>query len=174
WKYLMICSVGIGLALLGNFFLALAATRPLGGTTPLLLQTLVSEAGTLQTDWLRPAFILLLVGYGTKMGLAPLHTWLPDAHSEAPSVVSALLSCALLNCALLGIVRVQQVCAAAGQAAFGQGLLVGFGLLSMAVAAVFILGQADYKRMLAYSSVEHMGILTLGIGLGGGGTFGGM
>ena len=108
------------------------------------------------------------------MGLAPLHTWLPDAHSEAPSVVSALLSGALLNCALLGIVRVQQVCAAAGQAAFGQGLLVGFGLLSMAVAAVFILGQADYKRMLAYSSVEHMGILTLGIGLGGAGTFGGM
>src|SRR2546425_11238169 len=108
------------------------------------------------------------------MGLAPLHTWLPDAHSELPSVVPAPLVGGLLNCALLGIVRVQQVWAAAGQAAFGQGLLVGFGLLSMAVAAVFILGQADYKRMLAYSSVEHMGILTLGIGLGGAGAFGGM
>src|SRR5213078_4115878 len=95
-----------------------------------------------------------------------LHTWLPDAHSEAPSVVSALLSGALLNCALLGIVRVQQVCAAAGQAAFGQGLLVGFGLLSMFVAAVFILGQTDFKRMLAYSSVEHMGILALAVGCG--------
>jgi hydrogenase-4 component F len=116
--------------------------------------------------------ILFLVGYGTKMGLAPLHTWLPDAHSEAPSVVSALLSGALLNCAFLGILRVQQVCAAAGIAAFGQELLVGFGLLSMAVAAVFIPGQSDYKRMLAYSSIEHMGILALGVGVGGGGTFG--
>ena len=115
---------------------------------------------------------LFLVGYGTKMGLAPLHTWLPDAHSEAPSVVSALLSGALLNCAFLGILRVQQVCVAAGIAAFGRELLVGFGLLSMAVAAVFIPRQSDYKRMLAYSSVEHMGVLALGVGVGGVGTFG--
>jgi len=174
WKYLMICSVGIGLALLGNFFLALAATRPLGGTTPLLLQTLVSEAATLQTDWLRPAFILLLVGYGTKMGLAPLHTWLPDAHSESPSAVSALLSGALLNCAFLGILRGLQVCQAAGLGDFARSLLVVFGLLSMAVAAVFLTAQTDYKRMLAYSSVEHMGILALGIGIGGGGALGAM
>lgn len=103
-----------------------------------------------------------------------MHTWLPDAHSEAPSVVSALLSGALLNCAFVGILRAQQVCAAAGQAAFGQELLVGFGLLSMAVAAVFIVGQTDYKRMLAYSSVEHMGIVSLGVGLGGAATFGAM
>src|SRR5262249_10803741 len=128
----------------------------------------------LHVAWLKAAFLLLLVGYGTKMGLAPLHAWLPDAHSEAPSVVSALLSGALLNCALLGIIRIQQVCVAAGDGAFGRELLVGFGLLSMAVAAIFIPGQSDYKRMLAYSSVEHMGILTLGIGLGGAGTFGGV
>jgi hydrogenase-4 component F len=106
------------------------------------------------------------------MGLAPLHTWLPDAHSEAPSVVSSLLSGALLNCAFLGILRVQQVCAAAGHARFGQELFVGFGLLSMAVAAVFIVGQGDFKRLLAYSSVEHMGILILGVGLGGAANFG--
>src|SRR6266436_7792120 len=106
------------------------------------------------------------------MGLAPLHTWLPDAHSESPSMVSALLSGALLNCAFLAILRALQVCAAAGQAAFCQELFVWFGLASMAVAAVFILGQTDYKRMLAYSSVEHMGILALGIGLGGAATFG--
>src|SRR5216684_2784501 len=174
WKYLLICSVGIALALLGNFFLAVAASDHGGTSVRLVLPDLIARAPGLRIVWLKAAFLLFLVGYGTKMGLAPLHTWLPDAHSEAPSVVSALLSGALLNCALLGIVRVQQVCAAAGQAAFGQGLLVGFGLLSMAVAAVFILGQADYKRMLAYSSVEHMGILTLGIGLGGAGTFGGM
>jgi hydrogenase-4 component F len=173
WKYLLICSVGIALALLGNFFLAVAASGR-GGTISLALPDLLHDAGALDRTWLRAAFLLFLVGYGTKMGLAPLHTWLPDAHSEAPSVVSALLSGALLNCALLGIVRIQQVCAAAGDAAFGQSLLVAFGLLSMAVAAVFIPGQTDYKRMLAYSSVEHVGILTLGIGLGGAGTFGGM
>jgi hydrogenase-4 component F len=174
WKYLMICSVGIGLALLGNFFLAIAATRPLGGTIPLLVPALVAEAGALQTDWLRPAFILLLVGYGTKMGLAPLHTWLPDAHSESPSAVSALLSGALLNCAFLGILRGVQVCQAAGQGDFARSLLVVFGLVSMGVAAVFLTAQTDYKRMLAYSSVEHMGILALGIGIGGGGIFGAM
>jgi hydrogenase-4 component F len=106
------------------------------------------------------------------MGLAPLHTWLPDAHSESPSVVSALLSGALLNCAFLGILRAHQVCVAAGLDRFSQSLLVTFGLLSMAFAAVFILGQADFKRMLAYSSVEHMGILALGVGLGGAGAFG--
>src|SRR5229473_6299438 len=174
WKYLLICSVGIALALLGNFFLAVAASDHGGTSVRLVLPDLIAGAGGLRIVWLKAAFLLFLVGYGTKMGLAPLHTWLPDAHSEAPSVVSALLSGALLNCALLGIVRVQQVCAAAGQAAFGQGLLVGFGLLSMAVATVFILGQSDYKRMLAYSSVEHMGILALAIGLGGAATFGAM
>ncbi len=174
WKYLMICSVGIGLALLGNFFLAIAATRPAGGATPLLLPDLVAAAGTLQTNWLRLAFILLLVGYGTKMGLAPLHTWLPDAHSEAPSAVSALLSGAVLNCAFLGILRGVQVCTAAGLGGFAGSLLTGFGLLSMVVAAVFLTMQADYKRMLAYSSVEHMGILAVGVGIGGGGGFGAM
>ena len=166
WKYLLICSVGIALALLGNFFLAVAAAGH-GTSVRLALPDLLRDAGTLDRAWLKAAFLFFLVGYGTKMGLAPLHTWLPDAHSEAPSVVSALLSGALLNCALLGIVRAQQVCAAAGQAPFGQGLLVGFGLLSMAVAAVFIPGQTDYKRMLAYSSVEHIGIACLGLGFGG-------
>ncbi len=108
------------------------------------------------------------------MGLAPLHTWLPDAHSESPSAVSALLSGALLNCAFLSILRAYQVLAAAGCAAFAQDLLVLLGLVSMGVAAVFIVGQPDYKRMLAYSSVEHVGILALGVGLGGVGAFGAM
>jgi len=174
WKYLLICSVGIALALLANFFLGVSAAKPGGSAPALVLGELVQQAGRLQTTWLKAAFILFLVGYGTKMGLAPLHTWLPDAHSESPSVISALLSGALLNCAFLGIVRVQQVCVAAGQAAFGQDMLVGLGLISMAVAAVFILGQTDYKRLLAYSSVEHMGILALGVGLGGAGAFGAM
>lgn len=172
WKYLLLCSVGIALALLGNFFLAVAATQPDGAVLPLVVGDLVRAGPQLHDAWLKAALLLLLVGYGTKMGLAPLHTWLPDAHSEAPSMVSALLSGALLNCAFLGIVRILQVCAATGHLTFGRDLLVGFGLLSMAVAAIFLVGQTDYKRLLAYSSVEHMGILALGVGLGGGGTFG--
>jgi hydrogenase-4 component F len=172
WKYLLICSVGIGLALLGNFFLAVAAATPHGARTSLSLHSLCGHAASLNAPWLKSAFILLLVGYGTKMGLAPLHTWLPDAHSEAPSVVSALLSGALLNCAFLAILRAFQVCAAAGLDPFARGLLVVFGLASIAVAAAFLLAQSDFKRLLAYSSVEHMGILALGIGLGGAATFG--
>ncbi len=172
WKYLLICSVGIALALLGNFLLAVAAsngTKPIAG---MVVSELVQNAARLHAPWLKAAFIFLLVGYGTKMGLAPMHTWLPDAHSESPSVVSALLSGALLNCAFVGILRAHQVCVAAGVADFSQELLRGFGLVSMAIAAVFILGQVDFKRMLAYSSVEHMGILALGVGLGGAGAFG--
>jgi hydrogenase-4 component F len=168
WKYLMVCSVGIALALLGNFFLAVAARdqHDLLMTVP----ELAAQAGRLDKQWLKAAFLLFLVGYGTKMGLAPMHTWLPDAHSEAPSVVSALLSGALLNCAFLALLRVNAVMAAAGLADFSGELLVGFGLLSMAVAAAFIIGQGDFKRMLAYSSVEHMGILAFGAGLGAAGS----
>jgi hydrogenase-4 component F len=169
WKYLMLCSVGIAIALLGIFFLRMTIQD---GPHDLTLTALLERAGTLNHKWLGTAFICMLVGYGTKMGLAPLHTWLPDAHSEAPSPVSAMLSGALLNCAFLGILRVQQVCAAAGMASFGGDLLILFGLLSMGLAGAFILRQTDYKRMLAYSSVEHMGILALGVGLGGLGLFG--
>jgi hydrogenase-4 component F len=140
----------------------------------LTIGELSAHADSLNPRWLKAAFLFFLVGYGTKMGLAPLHTWLPDAHSEAPSVVSALLSGALLNCAVLAILRAYTLLSAAELAAFGSDLLVLFGLVSMAVAAVFLLGQSDFKRMLAYSSVEHMGILSLGIGIGGVATFGAM
>ena len=172
WKYLLICSIGIALALLGTFLLAVATKSAAYGEIPLRLDLLLRAGASFQPMWLKASFIFLLVGYGTKMGLAPLHTWLPDAHSESPSLVSALLSGALLNCAFLGILRAQQVLAAAGMAAFGQELLVGFGLLSIGIGAAFILRQPDYKRMLAYSSVEHMGILALGVGLGGAAVFG--
>ena len=172
WKYLLVCSVGIGLALLGNFLLVLAAARGASGGAEVLWLDGLAHGSELDPHWLRLAFILLVVGYGTKMGLVPLHTWLPDTHSEAPSVVSALLSGALLNCAFLGILRAVQICAGAGQATFAQHVLVGFGLLSMAVAALFLLNSRDTKRMLAYSSVEHMGILIVGIGIGGPALFG--
>ena len=174
WKYLLICSVGIALALLGNFFVAVAA-RSTGETAiHMTIDDLTAHAGSLNPLWLKAAFLLFLVGYGTKMGLAPLHTWLPDAHSESPSVVSALLSGALLNCAFLTILRAHSLLSAAGLVEFSSDLLILFGLISMAVAAVFILGQSDFKRMLAYSSVEHMGILSLGIGIGGVAAFGAM
>lgn len=175
WKYLLICSVGIALALLGNFFLAVSASGS-GNEIQLVYSSLQIKAGAglLNLMWLKAAFMLLLVGYGTKMGLAPMHTWLPDAHSEAPSSVSALLSGALLNCSFLGILRAQQILSAANQAKFGGDLLIGFGLFSMAVAGVFIIKQKDYKRLLAYSSVEHMGILSLGVGLGSGAVYGAM
>jgi hydrogenase-4 component F len=172
WKYLMICSVGIALALLGYLLLSVAGSNLPSGSAPMLVGELVRRGSELHVEWVRAAFLLFLVGYGTKMGLAPLHTWLPDAHSESPSVVSALLSGALLNCAFLGILRVLQVCLAAGAGDFGRDAMVALGLLSMAVAAAFLVGQTDFKRMLAYSSVEHMGILMLGVGLGGGAVFG--
>jgi hydrogenase-4 component F len=172
WKYIMLCSVGIALALLGNFLLAVAIRGVGDGHSGLLFNDLMHHAGVMNTQWLKAAFLFFLVGYGTKMGLAPLHTWLPDAHSESPSLVSALLSGALLNCAFLGILRAHALCVAAGEAEFSQHLLVIFGLFSMGIASVFIIRQADFKRMLAYSSVEHMGILALGVGIGGVGVFG--
>jgi hydrogenase-4 component F len=135
---------------------------------------LVLAAQQAQTPWLKAAFIFILVGYGAKMGLAPLHNWLPDAHSEAPSPVSALLSGALLNCAFLGILRAHQIMIPAGLGEFSGGLLVFFGLVSMGAATIFIVGMGHFKRLLAYSSVEHMGILALGVGLGGKAVFGAM
>jgi hydrogenase-4 component F len=167
WKYLLICSVGIAVALLGTYFLAASVRSGQAAGTALTFPALLANAGLLEPRWLKAAFILLLVGYGTKMGLAPMHTWLPDAHSEAPSVVSALLSGALLNCAFLALLRILAVCSAAGLGPFGRQTLLVLGLVSMGVAAGLIIAQPDYKRMLAYSSVEHMGILAVGVGLGG-------
>ncbi|MBI5630697.1 MAG: hydrogenase [Elusimicrobia bacterium] len=166
WKYLMMGSLGIGLALLGTFFLALSALPYQGPGDPLVIDTLLSRAGTLSVPWLKGAFIFLLVGYGTKMGLAPLHSWKPDTYGEAPGVAGVILAGVVTSTAFLGILRAFQVCAAAGLADFARDLLVLMGLLSIATAAAFIIGQRDFKRMLAYSSVEHMGILALGVGLG--------
>jgi hydrogenase-4 component F len=171
WKYLLIGSVGVALALFGSFFLAYSALKG-GMGSSLLFEDLVRDAPRLSLSWLHAAFVILLVGYGTKMGLAPMHTWKPDAYGEAPGLVGALLAGGLTNCAFLAILRFLQICNAAGEGAFARHLLVAMGLVSMAVAGVFMAGQRDYKRMLAYSSVEHMGILVFGIGIGGLATFG--
>ena len=165
WKYLIICSVGIALALLGVVFLCTSTVgTPAQGT--LNLSELLLHAHSFNPIWLKAAFVILFVGYGTKMGLAPMHTWLPDAHSEAPSGTSALLSGVLLNCAFLALLRAYQVCLAAGDAGYAGGLFLIFGLLSMLVSVSVMLVCSDYKRLLAYSSIEHMGIVALSIGLG--------
>jgi len=167
WKYLLICSLGIALALMGTFFLALSGAAP-GGPRSLLVEDLVAAGPALSGPWVRAAFVFLLVGYGTKMGLAPLHSWKPDAYGEAPGLLGAILAGGVTNLAFLSIARVFQVARAAGEDAFARDALVSMGLLSIALAAVFMVRQRDFKRMLAYSSVEHMGILALGIGIGGG------
>ena len=171
WKYLVISSVGIALALLGVFFLATSqAGAP--SARPLMLEDLIADAALLQPAWLKAAFIFLLVGFGTKMGLAPMHTWKPDTYGEAPSLVGGLMAGALTSCAFLGLARIMQVAVAADIATFVQPLLLGFGLFSLVVAAAFLVGQTDLKRLLAYSSVEHMGLLAVGLGLGGVGAYG--
>ncbi len=173
WKYVLICSVGIALALLGCFFIVLA--MDIGGIhVPITFSSLIEVAPQLDPAWLKAGFIFLVIGYGTKMGLAPMHTWLPDAHSEAPSPASALLSGALLNCAFLGVYRAHQLLFQAGHGEFSSNILISFGLLSMIIAAIFIYNQTDYKRMLAYSSIENMGIIAFGVGIGGLATYGAM
>jgi hydrogenase-4 component F len=166
WKYLVVCSVGIAMALLGTFLLALASAGP-GGPRSLLLADLVAAGPGLARPWVRFAWVFLLAGYGTKLGLAPFHAWKPDAYGEAPGLLGALLSGAVTSVAFLALMRVLQVCIAAGEGGFARQALVALGLLSIGLAAVFLVRQRDFKRMLAYSSVEHMGILALGVGIGG-------
>lgn len=166
WKYLLVGSVGIALALLGTFFLAYASLHA-GLKSTLLFEDLLRNAPQLSKPWLHAAFVLLLVGYGTKMGLAPMHTWKPDAYGEAPGVIGAIFAGGVTSCAFLALLRVYHVCSAAGENVYTSRLLLFMGLFSMAVAGLFMVGQRDFKRMLAYSSVEHMGILVLGLGIGG-------
>ena len=166
WKYLMICSVGIALALIGNVLLNVSMQTQGSMAVEMTVGSLLQGASAVDPGWFKAAFVFLLIGYGTKMGIAPMHAWLPDAHSEAPSLVSALLSGALLNCAFLGIFRVYEVSLAANLGDFSSTLLIAFGFFSMLTAALFIVGQGDFKRMLAYSSVEHMGILLIALGVG--------
>ena len=171
WKYLLIGSVGIAFALFGSFFLASAALHN-GLSTSLLFEDLVGDAARLSKPWLHAAFVLLLVGYGTKIGLAPMHTWKPDVYGEAPGIVGALLAGGLTTCAFCALLRFVQIMNAAGDGSLARALLLAFGLVSIGVAAAFMIRQRDYKRMLAYSSVEHMGIVAVGLGIGGLGTYG--
>jgi hydrogenase-4 component F len=171
WKYMLVCSIGIALALLGLFFLAYASLASHQEVT-LLLEPLIAAAPGMYPAWLNAAFVFLLVGFGTKIGLAPLHTWKPDAYGEAPGLVGAILAGGMVNCGLLAIIRVFQVCISRDDSSFFHHALIAMGLISMATAAVFLARQTDFKRMLAYSSVEHVGILALALGIGGDALFG--
>jgi hydrogenase-4 component F len=166
WKYIVLASCGLGIALLALVFLYAAGTGPLGSSYLPRFATYLSVAGSLSPAPVKLAFLLSAVGFGTKVGFSPLHTWLPDAHSEAPSPVSALLSGALLVNALYAILRFYQVAVAVGGDSFPRHVMLIFGILSLATAALYVLRQENYKRLLAYSSIEHMGVIALGIGFG--------
>jgi hydrogenase-4 component F len=166
WKYIIICSVGISLALLG-IILFYHTTSVDGGIRSLNWTDMFAAAGKLNPNILKIGFLFVLVGFGTKAGIAPMHTWLPDAHSQALTPISALLSGVLLKTSLYVIIRFLIIVNKGLGPQFSGHLLVFFGILSIAVAAIFILVQKDIKRLLAYSSIEHIGIIIFALGIGG-------
>ncbi len=168
WKYFILCGVGIAQALFGTILLYFAAERVLGAEGSALLWTHLDQVkGQLEPAIMKLAFVFLLVGYGTKVGLVPLHNWLPDAHAEGPTPISAVLSGLLLNVALYSIIRCKVLADGALDSRFAGNMMMGFGLLSVVVAAFFLSRQRDVKRMFAYSSIEHMGLMTFAFGMGG-------
>jgi hydrogenase-4 component F len=169
WKYFILCSVGIAQALFGTILLYFAAERVLGGSgmTALLWTNLNEVKGQLEPAVLTLAFVFLLVGYGTKVGLAPLHNWLPDAHAEGPTPISAVLSGLLLNVAIYAVVRCKVLVEGSLQSELPSRMLMAFGLVSVVLAALFLWRQRDVKRLFAYSSIEHMGIIAFAFGMGG-------
>lgn len=166
WKYVLIASSGLGIALLATIFMYYAGTDVLGGSYQLAFDPLIGAASQLPHTAVRLAFVLAVVGFGTKVGLFPVHTWLPDAHAEAPTPVSALLSGSLLAVSFYAILRFYQISVAALGPRFPQTVMLVFGVLSLLLAALYLLEQRDIKRLLAYSSVEHMGILAVGVSFG--------
>ena len=168
WKYFILCGVGIAQALFGTILLYMAADRALGDGVDALLWTNLEAVKTqLNPTIMSLAFIFLLLGYGTKVGLVPVHNWLPDAHAEGPTPISAVLSGLLLNVALYAVIRCKVLTDGALHSHFAGDLMIGFGLLSVVAAAFFLSKQKDVKRMFAYSSIEHMGLMTFAFGMGG-------
>ncbi|MHB8415129.1 MAG: hydrogenase 4 subunit F [Acidiferrobacteraceae bacterium] len=169
WKYFILCGVGLAQALFGTILLYFAAEKVLGnvGTTALLWTRLDQVKGQMEPTVLSLAFVFLLVGYGTKVGLVPLHNWLPDAHAEGPTPVSAVLSGLLLNVALYAVVRCKVLVEGSVHSDLAGNLMMGFGLVSVVVASFLLWRQKDIKRLFAYSSIEHMGIATFAFGMGG-------
>lgn len=163
WKYVFICSIGIALAFVGIILLTFAT----GNLNSLYFDDLYKNAQMFDKFWLKLSFVFIMFGIGTKMGLAPVHFWLPDAHAEAPSPISALLSATLLNSAFLMIMNVFGIMIAANCDSYARIMMLAMGFLSLFITAVFVYHIKNYKRMLAYSSIENMGILIIGLALGG-------
>jgi hydrogenase-4 component F len=166
WKYVLIASAGLGIGLLATIFAYYAGAQVLGQSYDLTFSSLIAAGARLPHTAVQLSFVLAVVGYGTKVGLFPVHTWLPDAHSEAPTPVSALLSGSLLAVSFYAILRFFQVAVATLGPRFPQTVLLVFGVASLALAALYLLDQQDLKRLLAYSSVEHMGILAIAVSVG--------
>jgi hydrogenase-4 component F len=166
WKYVLIASSGLGIALLAIILLYADGTGVLGEAYVPRFGAYLSHAGALSDGTVKLAFVLGLVGFGTKAGFVPMHTWLPDAHSEAPAPVSAMLSGSLLAAAFYAVLRFFQVAVAAGDGRFARQVLVVFGAVSLVAASLFVIRQSNYKRLLAYSSIEHIGVIALGVGFG--------
>ena len=166
WKYIVIGSTGLGIALLATIFMYYAGAQVLGPSYDLDLVPLLAQAGSLPHTPVLLAFCLAVLGFGTKVGLVPMHTWLPDAHAEAPAPVSALLSGSLLAVSFYAVLRFYQVAAGTLGPTTPQRVLLVFGVASLLLAALYLLDQRDIKRMLAYSSIEHMGILAIGVSFG--------
>ncbi|WP_405054235.1 hydrogenase 4 subunit F [Telmatospirillum sp.] len=168
WKYFILCSVGIGLALFGTILVYLAAQPVMGDGVPAMAWTqMIKRAGAFQPELMSLAFVFLLVGYGTKVGLAPLHAWLPDAHAEGPTPISAVLSGLLLNVALYALLRFKMLIAANSHALQPGPLMIAMGCSSIFLASFMLYRRGDIKRLFAYSSIEHMGIITFAFGMGG-------
>ena len=168
WKYFILCGVGIAQALFGTILMYMAADKVLGPEHATLLWTNLNQIKEqLDPTIITLAFVFLLIGYGTKVGLVPLHSWLPDAHAEGPTPVSAVLSGLLLNVAMYAVLRCKVLTDGALDNAMAGQLMMGFGLLSVTVAAFFLSRQKDVKRMFSYSSIEHMGLITFAFGMGG-------
>ncbi len=169
WKYFILCSVGIGLALFGTVLVYLAAQPTMGdGAAAMAWTQMIRRASYFQPELISLAFVFLLVGYGTKVGLAPLHAWLPDAHAEGPTPIAAVLSGLLLNVALYAILRFKMLIAANGHALQPGPLMIIMGCSSIFIAAFMLYRRGDIKRLFAYSSIEHMGIMAFAFGVGGG------
>ena len=167
WKYVFLCSIGISLAFVGIILLLIGSNT----VNSLFYNNLYANATVIEPFWLKLSFAFILVGFGTKVGLAPVHFWLPDAHAEAPSPVSAMLSATLLNSAFLVILRYTKLMDLAGLFNYAHILLLLMGIISIAITAIYVFKITNYKRMLAYSSIENMGIISIGIALGGVGIF---
>lgn len=168
WKYVIISSFGVTIALVATLFLFFAATGAgLSASERLTWPFLYTHAHTLTPVSVRLAFLLAVVGYGTKVGLVPMHTWLPDAHSEAPSPASAMLSAGLLTTGMYAIIRYRAIATPAVGSSYTDTVMLFFGFLTIFIGVMFIVGGGNYKRLFAYSSVEHMGIISIALGFGG-------